>query len=114
MATRATPLSIQHAAGLPALRLHEPIRVRGDVSSQFLTALLMALPLVAKEQDVVIEVVGELISRPYIHITLELLARFGIAVRHEEWQRFTIPPAAAIARPARSTWRPTPLPLAIS
>ncbi len=54
-----------------------PIRVRGDVSSQFLTALLMALPLVAA-QDVVIDVVGELISRPYIAITLNLLARFGV------------------------------------
>ena len=95
------PLSIRHAAGLPALRLHEPIRVRGDVSSQFLTALLMALPLVAKEQDVVIEVVGELISRPYIHITLALLARFGIAVRHEEWQRFTIPAGSRYRSPGQ-------------
>ncbi|WP_404299443.1 bifunctional 3-phosphoshikimate 1-carboxyvinyltransferase/cytidylate kinase [Alicycliphilus denitrificans] len=92
------PLSIQHAAGLPALRLQDPIRVRGDVSSQFLTALLMALPLVA-QQDVVIEVVGELISRPYIHITLELLARFGIAVRHDNWQRFTIPAGSRYQSP---------------
>lgn len=68
-----------------------PIQVRGDVSSQFLTALLMALPLQAGQRDIVIEVVGELISRPYIHITLELLARFGIAVKNEHWQRFTIP-----------------------
>jgi 3-phosphoshikimate 1-carboxyvinyltransferase len=95
------PLSIRHAAGLPALRLHEPIRVRGDVSSQFLTALLMALPLVAQEQDVVIEVVGELISRPYIHITLALLARFGIAVRHEDWQRFTIPAGSRYRSPGQ-------------
>ncbi len=93
------PLRIAHAAGLPALQLQAPIRVRGDVSSQFLTALLMALPLVAKEQDVVIEVVGELISRPYIHITLELLARFGIAVRHEQWQRFTIPAGSRYRSP---------------
>ncbi len=75
--------------GEPALQLDAPIRVRGDVSSQFLTALLMALPLVA-ERDIVIEVVGELISRPYIEITLNLLARFGIAVRRDGWQRFTI------------------------
>jgi len=71
------------------LKLDAPIQVRGDVSSQFLTALLMALPLVA-ERDIVIEVVGELISRPYIEITLKLLERFGIAVRREGWQRFTI------------------------
>jgi 3-phosphoshikimate 1-carboxyvinyltransferase len=76
--------------GKPALRLSAPIKVRGDVSSQFLTALLMALPLVAR-QDIVIEVIGELISKPYIEITLNLLARFGIPVAREGWQRFTIP-----------------------
>ena len=84
------PLHIKHGNGLPALKLDESIKVRGDVSSQFLTALLMALPLVAKTQDIVIDVVGELISKPYIHITLELLARFGIVVKHDNWQRFTI------------------------
>ncbi|MES2979801.1 MAG: bifunctional 3-phosphoshikimate 1-carboxyvinyltransferase/cytidylate kinase [Pseudomonadota bacterium] len=80
------------------LRLNRPIQVRGDVSSQFLTALLMALPLVA-EQDIVIEVAGELISKPYIEITLNLLARFGIAVRREGWQRFTIPAGSAYQSP---------------
>jgi len=84
------PLRIAHGDGVPALALTAPIRVRGDVSSQFLTALLMALPLAAGKQDVVIEVVGELISKPYIAITLELLARFGIRVQHDNWQRFTI------------------------
>ena len=68
----------------------QPIQVRGDASSQFLTALLMALPLIAKDEAVHIEVVGELISKPYIHITLELLARFGIRVDNDHWQRFTI------------------------
>jgi 3-phosphoshikimate 1-carboxyvinyltransferase len=75
-----------------------PISVRGDVSSQFLTALLMALPLVA-EQDIVIEVVGELISKPYIDITLQLLARFGIQVQREGWQRFTIPAGSRYQSP---------------
>jgi 3-phosphoshikimate 1-carboxyvinyltransferase len=77
--------------GKPALKLDAPIQVRGDVSSQFLTALLMALPLAAKTQDIVIDVVGELISKPYIDITLNLLARYGIAVKRDGWQRFTIP-----------------------
>jgi 3-phosphoshikimate 1-carboxyvinyltransferase len=72
--------------------------VRGDVSSQFLTALLLALPLVA-QRDVVIEVVGELISRPYIEITLNLLARFGIAVQRDGWERFTIPAGSAYRTP---------------
>ncbi len=76
--------------GKPQLTLDAPIQVRGDVSSQFLTALLMALPLAAQQRDIVIEVVGELISKPYIDITLNLLARFGIVVRREGWQRFTI------------------------
>ncbi|MCZ8250867.1 MAG: bifunctional 3-phosphoshikimate 1-carboxyvinyltransferase/cytidylate kinase [Hylemonella sp.] len=84
--------------GRPALKLDQPIRVRGDVSSQFLTALLMALPLVA-QQDIVIEVVGELISKPYIEITLNLLARFGIQVRREGWARFTIPAGSRYQSP---------------
>ena len=76
--------------GKPSLSLRQPIRVRGDVSSQFLTALLMALPLAASSQEIRIEVVGELISRPYIEITLKLLARFGIDVVRDGWQSFTI------------------------
>jgi len=84
--------------GEPTLNLDAPIRVRGDVSSQFLTALLMSLPLVAKN-DVVIEVVGELISRPYIEITLNLLARFGILVTRDGWQRFTIPAGSQFQSP---------------
>ena len=80
------------------LKLDQPIRVRGDVSSQFLTALLMALPLVAR-RDICIEVAGELISRPYIEITLNLLKRFGIQVEREGWQRFTIPAGSQYQSP---------------
>lgn len=82
------PLAI-HPVAVDALQVDAPIRVRGDVSSQFLTALLLALPLAAR-RDIVIEVVGELISKPYIEITLNLLSRFGIEVQREGWQRFTI------------------------
>ncbi|MDH6595265.1 3-phosphoshikimate 1-carboxyvinyltransferase [Variovorax sp. TBS-050B] len=81
-----------------ALVLDAPIRVRGDVSSQFLTALLLALPLAAS-RDIVIEVVGELISKPYIEITLNLLARFGIAVQRDNWERFTIPAGSRYRSP---------------
>jgi 3-phosphoshikimate 1-carboxyvinyltransferase len=80
------------------LVLDAPIRVRGDVSSQFLTALLLALPLAARK-DIVIEVVGELISKPYIEITLNLLARFGIAVQRDGWERFTIPAGSSYSSP---------------
>lgn len=85
--------------GKPSLKFDAPIQVRGDVSSQFLTALLMALPLAAKTQDIVIEVVGELISKPYIDITLNLLARYGIAVKRDGWQRFTIPRGCSYQSP---------------
>jgi 3-phosphoshikimate 1-carboxyvinyltransferase len=67
--------------------------VRGDVSSQFLTACSWRCrwrPPRRRGTYIVIDVVGELISKPYIAITLQLLARFGIVVEHENWQRFTI------------------------
>ena len=92
------PLRISGTAG-GELATQQPIRVRGDVSSQFLTALLLALPLVSAQRDITIEVEGELISQPYISITLNLLQRFGIAVRQDGWQRFTIPQGSAYRSP---------------
>ncbi len=68
--------------------LSKPIQIRGDVSSQFLTALLMALPLT--NQHARIEVIGELISKPYIEITLNLMAKFGVVVQRDGWQSFSI------------------------
>ena len=91
------PLKIDHPDF--AAHLAAPIRVRGDVSSQFLTSLLMALPLLAQEQAITIDVEGELISKPYIHITLELLARFGIRVENHGWQRFVIPAGSRYQSP---------------
>jgi len=87
-----------HLKGHSGLKLDAPIQVRGDVSSQFLTALLLALPLVAKT-NIVIEVVGELISKPYIDITLNLLQRFGVTVERDGWQRFTIPAGSRYTSP---------------
>ena len=78
------------------IEINDVVKVRGDVSSQFLTALLMALPLVAKE-PVKIEVIGELISRPYIDITLKLMARFGVKVTCPDAQSFVIPAKTADA-----------------
>lgn len=80
-----------------AIRPGGVVRVRGDVSSQFLTALLMALPLTGVETT--IEVVGELISKPYIRITLELMSRFGVDVRNEDWTRFVVPAATGYISP---------------
>jgi 3-phosphoshikimate 1-carboxyvinyltransferase len=85
--------------GQPTLKLDAPIPVRGDVSSQFLTALLMALPLAARERAITIEVVGELISKPYIEITLNLLARYGIAIERQGWERFVIPAGSRYQSP---------------
>jgi 3-phosphoshikimate 1-carboxyvinyltransferase len=79
------------------ITLPESIQVRGDVSSQFLTALLMALPLTG--QRAVIEMSTELISKPYIEITLNLMKRFGVHVEREGWQRFVIPAHARYQSP---------------
>ena len=65
------------------------MKVRGDVSSQFLTALLMALPLGG--EDSTLEVQGELISKPYVDITLNLMQRFGISVKRDAWRTFDVP-----------------------
>ena len=94
------PLLLHGQAG-GRLRTTVPIQVRGDVSSQFLTALLLAMPLATADGDVVIEVQGELISKPYIDITLNLLARFGIAVRREGWARFTLPRGSRYRSPGQ-------------
>jgi 3-phosphoshikimate 1-carboxyvinyltransferase len=73
------------------------IKIRGDISSQFLTALLMAIPLTKKE--VSIEIVGDLISKPYIDITLNLMSRFGVQVKKIDWQHFLIPGSSAYVSP---------------
>jgi 3-phosphoshikimate 1-carboxyvinyltransferase len=92
------PLRVSGQAG-GRLATAQAIRVRGDVSSQFLTALLLALPLVAADGEVVVEVEGELISKPYVEITLNLLARFGIEVQRDGWARFKIPQGSAYRSP---------------
>ena len=92
--------------GYPPLRvapapinLSQPVRVRGDVSSQFLTALLMALPLARSASDVVIDVQGELISKPYVGITLAVMQAFGVTLHNDNWQRFVLPRGSAYRSP---------------
>jgi 3-phosphoshikimate 1-carboxyvinyltransferase len=83
------------AEGYPPLAIHaearfsSDVRVRGEVSSQFLTALLMALPLLGKAAR--IEVDGELISKPYVEITLNVMRRFGVEVARQGWRSFNVP-----------------------
>lgn len=81
------PLEIKPA------RIHAgTVTVKGNVSSQFLTGLLLASPLSAPVagEMLTIAVTGELISRPYVELTIALMARFGVQVEHEEWRHFTL------------------------
>lgn len=64
------------------------VSIRGNISSQFLTALLMAAPY-AKE-DLTISVDGELVSKPYIDITLDVMAKFGVVVENQNYQQFVV------------------------
>jgi 3-phosphoshikimate 1-carboxyvinyltransferase len=75
------------------------IRVKGNASSQYLTGLLQIAPLAAGNQDVVIEVEGELISKPYIDMTLVLMQHFGVHVQREDYARFTVPQGSRYQSP---------------
>lgn len=81
--------------------LNDRVRVQGSVSSQFLTAVLMSAPLVVARSGraLTVEVIGELISKPYIEITLNLMARFGVEVERHGWQQFVIRSEAAYRSP---------------
>ena len=75
------------------------ITVQGSVSSQFLTALLMALPLTGEAFEIRVAG-GNLISKPYIDITLNLMARFGVNVQNQDYQTFRLPANARYRAPA--------------
>jgi 3-phosphoshikimate 1-carboxyvinyltransferase len=92
------------AAGYPPLtirpgkvRAGTEVKIRGDISSQFLTATLMALPLLGART--LVTVAGELISKPYVDITLNMMRRFGVEVQREEWRSFSIPESAQYRSP---------------
>ncbi len=73
--------------------------VDGSVSSQFLTALLMAAPLFSG--DVTIRIKGELVSKPYIDITLDTMAKFGVTVENDNYQTFTVSADAKYVAPGK-------------
>lgn len=75
----------------------QTVPVKGNVSSQFLTGLLMALPLL--NRTVTVEVVGDLISKPYIEITLATMRRFGVDVQRDGWQKFIVQAGARYKSP---------------
>ena len=89
------PLEI--GPGAPRAGGSASVNVRGAVSSQFLTSLLMAGPLAAHSLEIALE--GELISRPYIDITLNLMARFGVIVEQRDAAHFVIPALARYRSP---------------
>ncbi|MFZ7239603.1 3-phosphoshikimate 1-carboxyvinyltransferase [Avibacterium avium] len=64
------------------------VQIDGSISSQFLTALLMAAPLASGDME--IEIIGELVSKPYIDITLAMMKDFGVSVRNDNYQRFFV------------------------
>jgi 3-phosphoshikimate 1-carboxyvinyltransferase len=78
------PLTV-HASGLSG----GAVTMRGNVSSQFLTSLLLAAPLAA--QPITVTIAGEQVSKPYLDITLALMARFGITCSHRDYARFEVP-----------------------
>jgi len=87
--------------GFPPLAIHPGsikvtghIMVRGNTSSQYLSALLIALPLAGGGT---VEIVGELISKPYVAITLNLMRKFGVEVRVNGWKSFDVPGYSYVA-----------------
>ena len=90
-------VTYRQEAGYPPLQIsphltnagQQDLTIKGNVSSQFLTALLMALPLTGNEYT--IHVKDELISKPYITITLNLLSQFGIHIENEDFRCFKLP-----------------------
>ncbi|MFZ7234567.1 3-phosphoshikimate 1-carboxyvinyltransferase [Avibacterium avium] len=77
------PIAIQNS-GLKGGK----VQIDGSISSQFLTALLMAAPLASGDME--IEIIGELVSKPYIDITLAMMKDFGVSVRNDNYQRFFV------------------------
>jgi 3-phosphoshikimate 1-carboxyvinyltransferase len=90
--------------GFPPLAIHagklnakDEISIRGNVSSQYLTGLLIALPLLGRRT--VVRIDGELISRPYVEITLNAMRGFGVVVERDGWSAFTVPANARYVSP---------------
>ncbi|MCW8092405.1 3-phosphoshikimate 1-carboxyvinyltransferase [Alteromonas sp. ASW11-130] len=93
------------STGFPPLKINgkrlkgADLSVDGSVSSQFLTALLMAAPLF--EGNVTINITGQLVSKPYIDITLDTMQRFGVHVENKNYQRFIIKAGQRYISPGR-------------
>lgn len=82
------------AEGYPPLRIRANglrggrVSIRGNVSSQYLTALLLTSPLA--DETLEIEIVGDLVSKPYIDMTVDVMRRFGITAENDHYRAFTV------------------------
>lgn len=92
--------------GFPPLRIHASglagprVSIRGNISSQYLTSLLSAAPMSC--QKLRIDVDGELVSKPYIDLTLDVMRRFGVPVRNEDYRTFLVPEVAGYRSPGNA------------
>ena len=95
LSTLGTSIHYEAEKGYPPLRLRGGtlrgghVDIPGNISSQFLTALLMSLPLCS--EDSTVSVVGDQVSTPYLDITLSIMARYGVHATHENYSLFRIP-----------------------
>ena len=78
------PITINNSS----IEILKPIQIKGDISSQYLTALLIAGPI--SNNEFTIEVIGDLISKPYIDITLKLLTKFNVFYSNNNWRSFSL------------------------
>ena len=89
------PITINNSS----IEISEPIQIKGDISSQYLTALLIAGPI--SNNDFNIEVIGDLISKPYIDITLKLLTKFNIFYNNDNWRLFSLKKDSVYRNPTK-------------
>ena len=89
------PITINNSS----IEISEPIQIKGDISSQYLTALLIAGPISNNEFN--IEVIGDLISKPYIDITLKLLKKFNIFYNNDNWRLFSLKKDSVYKNPTK-------------
>ena len=84
------PVRLGHLAGTPAAGIPAKlcVSISGSVSSQFLTALLLASPLASERSAVEISVTGDLVSKPYVEMTLRMMQSFGVSVETDDAFRF--------------------------
>ena len=99
-------ITYSQAEGYPPLQIRANglrggrVAIGGNISSQYLTSLLLASPLIGEE--LVIDIVGELVSKPYIDMTIDVMRRFGVTVHNDAYRQFLVPGGQAYQSPGRA------------